>query len=340
MKNYIYSLMAVFTATLCSAQVVSLSQAEYFWDTDPGEGSATALTATDGNFDSAFERVAVTGLGAPGVGLHKFAVRVKDNTGVWGPVFINMISVEQTTTPVPVSLVQAEYYWDIDPGEGNGTALAATDGSYNSAYEKIIVSGVTMPAVGMHTLNIRIKDNQGVWSPVFTNVVTVEALTTPTPVSLAQAEYFWDTDPGEGSGTSIAAADGSFNSAFERFLQNGIAIAQPIGLHTFNVRVKDNSGVWGPVFKNMVYIESVLASDPFDLSGLSVYPNPVRDVLTVSYDKGITAVSVYNLLGQQVLSKNLNTNAAGIDMSGFPSGTYLVRIEADSKLKTVKIIKE
>ncbi|UPT71876.1 MAG: hypothetical protein M0D53_06120 [Flavobacterium sp. JAD_PAG50586_2] len=152
--------MAVLTVTMCSAQVVSLSQAEYFWDTDPGEGAGTALTAADGNFNSAFENIAATGLGAPSVGLHKFSVRIKDNTGAWSPAFVNVVKVEATTTPTPVSLAQAEYFWDTDPGEGNGTALSAADASFDSAFEKIAVSGITMAAVGMHTLNIRIKDNQ------------------------------------------------------------------------------------------------------------------------------------------------------------------------------------
>lgn len=332
--------MAVLAVTMCSAQVVSLSQAEYFWDTDPGEGAGTAITAADGNFNSAFESITATGLGAPGVGLHKFSVRVKDNTGAWSPAFVNVVKVEATTTPTPVSLAQSEYFWDTDPGEGNGTALSAADSSFDSAFEKIAVSGVTMPAAGMHTLNIRIKDNQGVWSPAFTNVIIVDAVTTPTPVSLTQAEFFWDTDPGEGNGTPIAAADGNFDNAFEKFLQNGITIAQPVGLHIFNVRMKDNTGNWGPVFKNSVYIETTLGNTHHELAGMMVYPNPVKDILNISFDKGITAVSVYNLQGQQVITKSADANESSIDMSGLASGAYLVSIQSEGKIKTVKIIKE
>jgi hypothetical protein len=141
MKKYIYSLLAILTISLCSAQVVSLSQAEYFWDTDPGEGNGTTITASDGNFNSAFEKIAISGLGAPSVGLHKFCVRVKDNLGVWSPVVTNVIKVESTTTPTPVSLSQAEYFWDTDPGEGSATPLLATDGNFNSAFEKVAVTG-------------------------------------------------------------------------------------------------------------------------------------------------------------------------------------------------------
>ena len=56
MKKYIYSLLAVMTMSLSSAQLSSLSQAEYFWDTDPGEGNGTTITAEDGSFKVNFER--------------------------------------------------------------------------------------------------------------------------------------------------------------------------------------------------------------------------------------------------------------------------------------------
>jgi len=420
MKKYIYSLLAIFTISLCSAQVVSLSQAEYFWDTDPGEGNGTTITASDGNFNSAFEKIAISGLGAPSVGLHKFCVRVKDNLGVWSPVVTNVIKVESTTTPTPVSLSQAEYFWDTDPGEGNATPLLSTDGNFNSAFEKaavtglnapsagkhkfsirvkdnqgvwspvftnivtvgstttptpislsqaeyfwdadpgegsatpllaidgnfnsafekVAVTGLNAPSTGMHKFSVRVKDNQGVWSPVFTNIVNVGSTTTPTPISLSQAEYFWDTDPGEGSGTAFLATDGNFDSALEKIQKTGIPIVNPIGLHVFNVRVKDNSGVWGPVFKNAIFIESVLANNTFTFTKVIVYPNPVKDILNLSFDKEITNVSIHTLLGQEVLNKNINANEGTVDVSNLSVGTYLVKVTSNDGIKTLKIIKE
>jgi Secretion system C-terminal sorting domain len=319
---------------------VSLTQAEYFWDTDPGEGSATPLLAIDGNFNSAFEKAAVTGLNAPSVGLHKFSIRVKDNQGIWSPAFTNIVNVGATTSPIPVSLSQAEYFWDTDPGEGNAIPLLATDGNFNSAFEKVAVTGLNAPSVGMHKFSIRIKDNQGVWSPVFTNIVNVELTTTPTPISLSQAEYFWDTDPGEGSGTAFLATDGNFDSAFEKIQKTAIPIVNPVGLHIFNVRVKDNSGVWSPVFKNAIYIETLLANNTFTFTKVIVYPNPVKDILNLSFDKEITNVSIHTLLGQEVLNKDMNTNEGTIDTSNLVSGTYLVKVTSNDGIKTLKIIKE
>lgn len=182
MKKYIYSFIALLAISLCSAQT-SISQAEYFWDTDPGVGNGTAVLATDGNFNSAFEQLTKTGIPSPGTGLHKFCIRIKDNTGVWGPVFTNIVQVNTATTTAIMSILQAEYFWDADPGEGNGTTVLAADGNFNSALENLTISGVNLPSVGLHKFNIRIKDNQGVWGPVFTNVISIQSSLSVTDVA-------------------------------------------------------------------------------------------------------------------------------------------------------------
>lgn len=171
MKKYIYSLFALFTVSLCSAQMF-ISQAEYFWDTDPGAGNGTAVLAADGTFNSAFEQLTKTGIATPGTGLHKFCIRIKDSTGAWGPVFTNVIQINAAVTNFN-TVGQAEYFWDTDPGQGNGTAVLAVDGNFNNPFELLTKTGIALPANGLHVFNIRIKDSNGGWGPVFRNVINV-----------------------------------------------------------------------------------------------------------------------------------------------------------------------
>ncbi|TDP61577.1 T9SS type A sorting domain-containing protein [Flavobacterium dankookense] len=336
MKKYIYSLLAVMTMSLSSAQLSSLSQAEYFWDADPGEGNGTAITAVDGSFNSVFEKIAVSGLNAPSIGLHKFSVRIKDNSGVWGPVFTNVIIVESTTTPNPITLTQAEYFWDADPGEGSATPLLAVDGDFNSAFEKVAVAGLGAPSVGLHTFSIRVKDNQGVWGPTFTNSITVESTTTPLPVSLTQAEYFWDVDPGEGSATPLLAFDGNFNTAFEKFLGNAVPIVNPVGLHKFCVRVKDNQGTWGPIFTNVIYIESVLGVNPHDMADNYYFiPNPATSV--IRFNKDIKNITIVDMNGRQIAASISNNE---VNIEGLAKGTYILKVTTpEGKTFNKKMIK-
>src|SRR6218665_59607 len=87
-----------------------------------------------------------------------------------------------------------------------------------------------------------------------------------------------------------------------------------------------------------INITSPLAVPGFDMSNFKAYPNPVKDVLNLDYIQDISAVAVYNLLGQQVLSKVINTNKEQLDMSGLTAGSYLVKVIAGDQMKTIKVI--
>lgn len=237
------------------------------------------------------------------------------------------------------SLTQAEYFWDNDPGLGLGIAVNATDGSFNSAIEQLTKTGITAPSLGLHKFCIRVKDNTGTWGPVFTNIINVEQPTTSSIMSITQAEYFWDTDPGQGLGTPVLAADGNFNSAIEQLTKTGIALPA-VGLHVFNIRIKDNTGTWGPVFRNVISVQTSLGTADFDLKNIAVYPNPVKDVLNLSSESIITTAEIYNLLGQRVIAKSINAAETAIDMSNLAVGTYIVKVTSDAKSKTLKVVKE
>ncbi len=85
---------------------------------------------------------------------------------------------------------------------------------------------------------------------------------------------------------------------------------------------------------------SLLATDTFISNNFKSFPNPVKDILNLSYDKNINLVYVINLLGQEVLSTKLNNNEANINMSGLKAGIYVVKVSSDNEVKTIKIIKE
>lgn len=78
----------------------------------------------------------------------------------------------------------------------------------------------------------------------------------------------------------------------------------------------------------------------FNTANFKAYPNPVSDILNLSYDQNISDVSIFNLLGQNVVSKTINDTNGAIDMSNLPSGSYLVKVTADGQAKTIKVIKQ
>lgn len=85
---------------------------------------------------------------------------------------------------------------------------------------------------------------------------------------------------------------------------------------------------------------AVLGIDDFDSSKFSYYPNPVKDFMTLSYDKEISNVEVFNLLGQKVSATKIDATEVRIDMSNLPKGMYLVNVTSDKQMKTIKVVKE
>jgi hypothetical protein len=93
-------------------------------------------------------------------------------------------------------------------------------------------------------------------------------------------------------------------------------------------------------FIDNVAFDVTLSNTDFDTNTFTAYPNPVKDVLNVSFEQNISDVTVYNLLGQQVAFKKMNADKGQIDMSNLASGTYLVRVNTENAVKTIKVIKQ
>ncbi len=75
-------------------------------------------------------------------------------------------------------------------------------------------------------------------------------------------------------------------------------------------------------------------------NNVRTYPNPVKNSLNLSFEKEISTVSIFNFIGQEVMTKSLNSKEGSIDVSNLASGTYMVKITSNDEVQTTKIIKE
>ncbi|WP_188372965.1 FG-GAP-like repeat-containing protein [Winogradskyella haliclonae] len=71
---------------------------------------------------------------------------------------------------------------------------------------------------------------------------------------------------------------------------------------------------------------------------MSVYPNPVKDILNIETNIELKEIEIFNVLGQKVL---MDFNNKKINVSSLISGTYFIKINdvADSITKTIRFIK-
>ncbi len=301
------------------ARLVKITQAEYFWDTDPGQGSATPLIAFDGNFNEAFEQGIASPLATTPESMHKLGVRVRGADGAWSAVFFSMVSVEGRNRRL-VKITQGEFFWDTDPGEGNATAMVAFDGNFNEAFEQAKANPFNNLTQGIHKLGVRVRGEDGAWSSVFFSMVSNEP-PLERAVKIISAEYFWDTDPGAGNAIPLLALDGSLNEAFEQV--KGESVFNDAGLHTLNVRVRGADGAWSSVMKSMVSVcEPQL---PGNISGKTIVCPDAKEEFSIEPVIGATSYK-WSISGATLNSPQGRTSVSVIFPSTFT--TVTIRVEA------------
>jgi len=265
---------SVFTVSDAQEIVFEITEAEYFIDSDPGEGNGTAFNTTqDGGFGDFLETVS-TEISLPGLseGQHQVYVRFKDVNGRWGAPRGQQFLVD-SRADIVYTIASAEYFINSDPGKGNGIEIAApADGSFDEKLEEIDLE-VNLPglAEGRHTIFTRFQRSNGSWGAKRGFTFTVQD-GEEVPLTIIGAEYFVDTDPGAGNGTALdAPSDGSFDSSIEELEASFNVDGLNVGRHFAYFRVQGSNGRWGPArgvpfqIENIVFIDQAeyyFDSDP------------------------------------------------------------------------------
>ena len=111
---------------------------------------------------------------------------------------------------------------------------------------------------------------------------------------------------------------------------------------TYDVYVRaicdtDNMSEWTAVES---FTTDFLGVNTENFVGFNSYPNPVKNSINLESRLNIDKVSIYNLLGQEVLSRDLNEMSPSLDMSNLASGAYILRVQIGSQSKIIRVIKE
>lgn len=69
------------------------------------------------------------------------------------------------------------------------------------------------------------------------------------------------------------------------------------------------------------------------------YPNPAKDYINFKLKEVKGSITLYSILGQEVLTKQINSKEFVLDISNLSKGTYLIKLSENGNLKTVKFIK-
>ena len=243
--------MIISVSTNVLAQSTDIIQMEYFFDTDPGFGNGTPVPVTAGSVTSTTFDIDISALEP---GFHKVCFRVQDGNGNWSiNNFKNIFVKDEPASNPPVDIVGMEYFFDTDPGFGNGTPVPVTAGSVASTTFDIDISGLEP---GFHKVYFRTQDENGDWSiSNFKNVfVTDEPASNPL-VDIVAMEYYIDSDPGFGNGINVPLGPDTIIDATVDLDVSGTSA----GPHDMYLRVMDANHSW-----------SLINISPFEVSEVTL----------------------------------------------------------------------
>jgi hypothetical protein len=112
------------------------------------------------------------------------------------------------------------------------------------------------------------------------------------------------------------------------------------GDHTFNINVPDAVFEGGQgYFPMSLYLQGgaqTLGGEAFEETSFKIYPNPTTDNVEIVSQENIKAVSVYNNLGQVVMT----ANTKNVDLTSLQNGVYMIEVKFEGDMTvTRKVIK-
>lgn len=223
----------IHTFLVIPAHNTAISGAEYWIDTDPGHGKATAIAA-NGSTTQLSVPIAADTLSA---GMHIVGVRLRQGDN-WG------IDYTHTFLVVPnrnTAISGAEYWIDSDPGHGNATAIAAN----GSATQLSLPVATDELPVGTHVIGMRLRQGD-TWGQTYTHSFLVLPSTT-FEMTVQAVEAYWDYD-----------FENPINIPFSQVGDSVIISNYPLstnaltlGKHTLYIRAKAD-GKWGFLYEQEV----------------------------------------------------------------------------------------
>jgi len=323
MKKYIFLISSLLLTLISYSQFPrdqKIIAAEYFINTDPGEGNGISI-------DTGVPPLWEVSVSVPNITLpvgSKIYVRFKSTNGKWSasrsiikkPYFENRGS----------TLEYGEYFINSDPGQGNGQQVSFQNGITN-----------------INSLNIkwgdkiyvRIRDNLNRWSP--SRLVTFKFK------EIDKAEYYIKYGSGGSSNPQLMNLS-SYNPYSCVYTGNANDIPKN-NFDTVFVRFQTNDkfySQWAKRRMDNVGIDE-LSINKYKLAN---YPNPFSQITTISYsipEIALVTLKIIGILGtfnKEIVSekKSAGMYEVKFDASLLPEGIYFCQLYVNNQTSYIKLI--
>lgn len=223
---------------------------------------------------------------------------------------------------------QTTFNWDTNVTNDNPEVVSET-------IDGITVTFTSGPNISSTEENTIIE-----FGGMFGNIVTTA---TQPPISATECSFSF-SEPVEVN--SIVALEGigqdidytftpigGNNSPITVSLFQGGAIANLNWTDVTSFTVTSTQAWYG--FDNLLINNTPLSIKNYDEDNITIYPNPVKDILTLKNINQLKFINIYNTLGQLVIKSDTNK----IDFGPLDAGIYLVHIHTETGVKIKKIVK-
>lgn len=308
LKSYGLMIFCYLFSVTAFSQVIN--RAEYFIDTDPGNGNGTPVTVSSPSASVNFDFTVPTS--SLSVGFHVLGFRIRQSTnGAWShPQYNAFYIVPPVTQPNATSLVAGEYFFDNDPGFGNGTSFPFTSsGNVTVTLNNVSIGSL---APGFHHIMFRFRDNLGNWTHAHAQAFYIIPPITQDPATtLVAAEYFIDTDLGAGNNSKLLP----FTSGTPQ--NNTFSVSLPgtltPGFHQIGFRYRDDKGRWSHASTQSFYILPPLGVSNREIVAAEYYLDDPLGTGTPTPIPGIIPGATIDQL-------------VALDMTGVPTGNHTLTI--------------
>lgn len=217
----------------------TITNAEYYIGTDPGEGLGTPITVSSpsGNVNLAW--TVPTGSLTPD--LYRVNVRVRTNAGLWSRPTAQYLAINPGNQ---VGQLITQFDWAVDGG--TPTVVDVTDAASVNISQLVPTTGLSL---GLHRVNIRTYDNVSRVAQPVANYIIINTGATVTRL-VTQFEYSVDG----GAPISVDVADAAQVNIAQTIATGSLT---PGTLHRVNFRVTDDLGRVAQFTSNYLAIDAV-----------------------------------------------------------------------------------
>ena len=129
----------------------------------------------------------------------------------------------------------------------------------------------------------------------------------------------------------------------DHYKENSHSLVSGENVISFSVDLNIPNSVASDRFE-IKFDNTTLGTDDFEQAGISMYPNPVQDKVTLNlsqFNEEAKQLSVYDVTGKLINNYSIdNQENYEINMSNYASGVYIVKIKTASGQLQHKLIKE